>query len=103
NEVGIAAIKIIELDVVLEEEHVVQHRDIQDYELDKFLSYFKRCVIPPEGGVASGFKKPKEEVFEMRLYVCKGKQVVCMKQVPFSRSSLNHDDVFIVDTEDKIY
>ena len=24
-------------------------------------------------------------------------------QVPFSRSSLNHDDVFILDTENKIY
>lgn len=24
-------------------------------------------------------------------------------QVPFSRSSLNHDDVFLLDTEDKIY
>lgn len=24
-------------------------------------------------------------------------------QVPFSRSSLNHDDVFILDTKDKIY
>ncbi|XP_031264922.1 villin-3-like isoform X1 [Pistacia vera] len=26
-----------------------------------------------------------------------------MKQVPFARSSLNHDDVFILDTQDKIY
>lgn len=26
-----------------------------------------------------------------------------MKQVPFSRSSLNHDDVFVLDTESKIY
>ncbi|KAJ6300445.1 hypothetical protein OIU76_021272, partial [Salix suchowensis] len=26
-----------------------------------------------------------------------------MKQVPFARSSLNHDDVFILDTEKKIY
>lgn len=24
-------------------------------------------------------------------------------QVPFSRSSLNHDDIFILDTKDKIY
>lgn len=26
-----------------------------------------------------------------------------MYQVPFSRSSLNHDDVFILDSKDKIY
>jgi hypothetical protein len=65
------------------------------------------------------------------LYVCKGKRVVRIKQVwcslfinflnsvhihwlqmwfyifvaqiPFARSSLNHDDVFILDTQDKIY
>jgi len=24
-------------------------------------------------------------------------------QIPFARSSLNHDDVFILDTQDKIY
>ncbi|XP_054809199.1 villin-2-like isoform X3 [Prosopis cineraria] len=60
-------------------------------------------MIPLEGGVASGFRKPEQEEFETRLYICKGKRVVRMKQVPFARSSLNHDDVFILDTESKIY
>ncbi|KAI8562311.1 hypothetical protein RHMOL_Rhmol03G0027200 [Rhododendron molle] len=32
------------------------------------------------GGVASGFTKPEEEEFETRLYVCKGKRVVRLKQ-----------------------
>jgi gelsolin len=59
----------------------VQHREIQGHESDKFLSYFKPCIIPLEGGVASGFKKPEEEEFETRLYVCKGKRVVRIKQV----------------------
>ncbi|KAK6127279.1 hypothetical protein DH2020_038942 [Rehmannia glutinosa] len=59
--------------------------------------------MPLEGGVASGFKKPEEEEFETRLYICRGKRVVRLKQVPFSRSSLNHDDVFILDTKEKIY
>ncbi|KAA8518168.1 hypothetical protein F0562_015642 [Nyssa sinensis] len=48
-------------------------------------------------------KKLEEEEFETRLYVCRGKRVVRLKQVPFSRSSLNHDDVFILDTKDKIF
>ncbi|KAH9679206.1 Villin-3 [Citrus sinensis] len=102
DEAGTAAIKTVELDAVLGG-RAVQHRELQGHESDKFLSYFKPCIIPLEGGVASGFRKTEEEEFETRLYVCKGKRVVRMKQVPFARSSLNHDDVFILDTKDKIY
>uniref|UniRef100_A0A0E0D0S5 HP domain-containing protein n=1 Tax=Oryza meridionalis TaxID=40149 RepID=A0A0E0D0S5_9ORYZ len=81
----------------------VQHRELQGYESDKFLSYFKPCIIPLEGGFASGFKTPEEDKFETRLYICKGKRAIRVKEVPFARSSLNHDDVFILDTENKIY
>ncbi|KAG6638425.1 villin-3-like [Carya illinoinensis] len=102
DEAGTAAIKTVELDAVLGG-RAVQHRELQGHESDKFLSYFKPCIIPLEGGVASGFKKPEEEEFEPRLYICKGKRIVRMKQVPFARSSLNHDDVFILDTQSKIY
>lgn len=102
DEAGTAAIKTVELDAILGG-RAVQHRELQGHESDKFLSYFKPCIIPLEGGVASGFKKLEEEEFETRLYICKGKRVVRLKQVPFSRSSLNHDDVFILDTKDKIF
>ncbi|CAK9322854.1 unnamed protein product [Citrullus colocynthis] len=102
DEAGTAAIKTVELDASLGG-RAVQHREIQGHESEKFLSYFRPCIIPLEGGVASGFKKPEEEQFETRLYVCRGKRVVRMKQVPFARSSLNHDDVFILDTESKIF
>ena len=102
DEAGTAAIKTVELDASLGG-RAVQHREIQGHESDKFLSYFRPCIIPLEGGVASGFKTPEEEVFETRLYVCKGKRVVRIKQISFARSSLNHDDVFILDSKDKIY
>ncbi|KAL7097893.1 hypothetical protein ACP275_10G172100 [Erythranthe tilingii] len=102
DEAGTAAIKTVELDAVLGG-RAVQYRELQGHESDKFLSYFKPCIIPLEGGIASGFKKPEEEEFETRLYICRGKRVVRLKQVPFSRSSLNHDDVFILDSKDKIY
>ncbi|XP_074320488.1 villin-2 [Silene latifolia] len=102
DEAGTAAIKTVELDAVLGGK-AIQHRELQGFESDKFLSYFKPCIIPLEGGVASGFKTPEEEEFETRLYICQGKRAVKMKQVPFARSSLNHDDVFILDTKDKIY
>ncbi|XP_042448781.1 villin-2-like [Zingiber officinale] len=102
DEAGTAAIKTVELDAVLGG-RAVQHRELQGFESDKFLSYFKPCIIPLEGGFASGFKKPDVDIFETRLYICRGKRVVRMKQIPFARSSLNHDDVFILDTEKKIY
>ncbi|XP_068661853.1 villin-2-like [Aristolochia californica] len=102
DEAGTAAIKTVELDAALGG-RAVQHRELQGHESDKFLSYFKPCIVPLEGGVASGFKKYEKEKFETRLYVCRGKRVVKLKQVPFTRSSLNHDDVFILDTENKIY
>ncbi|KAJ0575270.1 putative villin headpiece, villin/Gelsolin, ADF-H/Gelsolin-like domain superfamily [Helianthus annuus] len=102
DEAGTAAIKTVELDAVLGG-RAVQYREPQGHESDKFLSYFKPCIIPLEGGVASGFKETEEEEFQTRLYTCKGKRVVKLKQVPFSRSTLNHDDVFILDTKDKIF
>ena len=80
DEAGTAAVKTVELDAVLGG-RAVQHREIQGHESDKFLSYFKPCIIPLEGGVASGFKTPEEEVFETRLYTCKGKRAIRLKQV----------------------
>lgn len=103
---------------------------MQGHETEKFLSYFKPCIIPQEGGVASGFKHVEAEEYQTRLFVCKGRHVVHVKevinssylvsrsccvfviciifsfliqQVPFARSSLNHDDIFILDTKSKIY
>lgn len=54
----------------------VQYREVQGHETEKFLSYFKPCIIPLEGGVASGFKHHESEEYKARLYVCRGKHVV---------------------------
>nr|GME21319.1 villin-4-like isoform X1 [Ipomoea batatas] len=102
DEAGTAAVKTIELDVVLGG-RAVQYREVQSNETEKFLSYFKPCIIPQEGGVASGFKHAEAEEYKIRLFVCKGKHVVHVKEVLFARSSLNHDDIFILDTKSKIF
>ncbi|XP_073158303.1 villin-4 isoform X1 [Henckelia pumila] len=102
DEAGTAAIKTVELDAALGG-RAVQYREVQGQETEKFLSYFKPCIIPQEGGVASGFKHIEAEEHQTRLFVCKGKHVVHVKEVPFARSSLNHDDIFILDTKSKIF
>ncbi|CAI0555837.1 unnamed protein product [Linum tenue] len=107
DEAGAAAIKTVELDAALGG-RAVQYREVQGHETEKFLSYFKPCIIPQEGGTASGFKHVEAEEHQTRLFVCKGKHVVHVKEasvlrVPFARSSLNHDDIFILDTTSKIF
>lgn len=102
DESGAAAIKTVELDAALGG-RAVQYREVQGHETERFLSYFKPCIIPQEGGIASGFKHPEEEEYKIRLYVCKGKHVVHVNEVHFARSTLNHDDIFIVDTKSKIF
>ncbi|XP_057866984.2 villin-4 isoform X1 [Cryptomeria japonica] len=102
DEAGTAAIKTVELDAALGG-RAVQHRECQGRETDKFLSYFKPCIIPEEGGVVSGFKHVEEKAYTIRLFACNGKHVVRVREVPYSRSSLNHDDIFILDTKSKIF
>ncbi|XP_021277683.1 villin-4 isoform X1 [Herrania umbratica] len=102
DEAGAAAVKTVELDAALGG-RAVQYREVQGHETEKFLSYFKPCIIPQEGGVASGFKHVEEEEHKTRLFVCRGKHVVHVKEVPFARSSLNHDDIFVLDTKAKIF
>ncbi|KAK4785089.1 hypothetical protein SAY86_001778 [Trapa natans] len=102
DEAGTAAIKTVELDAALGG-RAVQYREVQGHETERFLSYFKPCIIPQEGGVASGFKHAEVEEHKIRLFVCQGKHIVRVKEVPFARSSLSHDDIFVLDTKSKIF
>ncbi|KAL0339926.1 UNVERIFIED_CONTAM: Villin-4 [Sesamum radiatum] len=102
DEAGTAAIKTVELDAVLGG-RAVQYREVQGHETEKFLSYFKPCIIPQEGGIASGFKHAEAEEHQTRLYIAYHNVLLMAGQVTFARSSLNHDDVFILDTRSKIF
>ncbi|KAI5011210.1 hypothetical protein ZWY2020_013347 [Hordeum vulgare] len=104
DEAGTAAILTVELDAALGG-RAVQYRELQGNETEKLLSYFRPCIMPQPGGVASGFNhvEVNEQDHVTRLYVCRGKHAVHVKEVPFARSSLNHDDIFILDTKSKIF
>ncbi|KAH9616002.1 hypothetical protein KSS87_005802 [Heliosperma pusillum] len=107
DEAGAAAIKTVELDAALGG-RAVQYREVQGHETEKFLSYFKPCIIPLEGGIASGFKHHETEEYKPRLlktvdsiYMSNKEHYVW--QVPCARSSLSHDDIFVLDTQSKIF
>ncbi|XP_031271034.1 villin-1-like [Pistacia vera] len=99
---ALASDKALELDAALGS-CAVQYREVQGQETEKFLSYFKPCIIPVEGIYSSETGKLNGETYKISLLTCKGDHVVHVKEVPFSRSSLNHNDVFILDTASKIF
>ncbi|RVW80647.1 Villin-4 [Vitis vinifera] len=88
DEAGTAAVKTVELDAALGG-RAVQYREVQGHETEKFLSYFKPCIIPQPGGVASGFKHAEAEEHKTRLFLC--------------TIITHHDDIFILDTKSKIF
>ncbi|KAB2080833.1 hypothetical protein ES319_A05G093000v1 [Gossypium barbadense] len=104
NEVdsALASDKALELDAALGS-CAVQYREVQGQETEKFLSYFKPCIIPVEGVFTTQEGASNGDTYQVTLLTCKGDHVAHVKEVPFSRSSLNHNDVFILDTASKIF
>ncbi|MBA0836122.1 hypothetical protein Goarm_008359, partial [Gossypium armourianum] len=104
NEVdsALASDKALELDAALGS-CAVQYREVQGQETEKFLSYFKPCIIPVEGVFTTQEGALNGDTYQVTLLTCKGDHVAHVKEVPFSRSSLNHNDVFILDTASKIF
>ncbi|EEF36749.1 villin-1 [Ricinus communis] len=98
----LASDKALELDAALGS-CTVQYREVQGQETEKFLSHFKPCIIPVEGVYLSQPEKLNGDSYRVKLLKCKGDHVVSVKEVPFSRSSLNHNDVFVLDTASKIF
>ncbi|MQL77789.1 hypothetical protein Taro_010202 [Colocasia esculenta] len=94
--------KALELDAALGS-RTVQYREDQGRETEKFLSYFRPCIIPVEGVFSSGGGGSESKSYRVRLFRCRGDHVAYVSEVPFSRSSLNHNDVFILDTQSKIF
>jgi gelsolin len=96
DEMGVAAYKTVELDDLLKQVPV-QHREIQGGESQLFLSYFPKGIRILQGGIDSGFNPVKPETYHPRLLQVKGKKNIRATQVPLQSSSLNENDVFILD------
>jgi len=104
DEAGVAAYKTVELDESLGG-GPVQFREVQGFESQQFLSYFKNTggieYLP--GGIESGFRKVERDVYVTRLLHLKGKRTVRVNEVPTALASLNKGDVFILDKGLKIF
>ncbi|WCJ29222.1 villin-like 1 [Euphorbia peplus] len=96
-ESAFASEKALELDSALGS-CTVQYREVQGEETEKFLSYFKPCIIPIEGVYSPQSRSLDGESYKLTLLSCKGDHAVSVKEVPFSRSSLNHND-YVQDTK----
>jgi gelsolin len=103
DEYGTAAYKTVELDTYLDDKPV-QHREVEGYESETFLSYFPKGVMLLEGGADTGFHHVEAVKYTPRLmhFSGQGKKIVVM-QVPAAKTSLNSGDVFILDMGLKVY
>ena len=79
------------------------HREVENYESPKFISYFPVLKIL-QGGIESGFKHAEGKAFPERLLrIQKVVKTIMVQELPMKRSNLNSGDVFILDLGDKIY
>ncbi|XP_043554756.1 adseverin-like [Chiloscyllium plagiosum] len=81
-----------------------QYRDVQGSESNMFVGYFKNGLVYKEGGVASGFAHVvTNDINVRRLLHVKGRRNVRAHEVPFSWSSFNNGDCFLIDAGVMIY
>ena len=66
DEYGTAAYKTVELDTYLNDKPI-QHREVQGYESDMFMTYFPNGITLMEGGADTGFRHVPPESYEPRL------------------------------------
>lgn len=83
----------------------VQHRECQNYESERFLSYFKQKggLKYQNGGVQSGFHH-YEKKFEPRLFQVKGKRNIRLNELAnIEWAAMNRNDSFLIDLSTTIF
>ncbi|XP_041040186.1 adseverin isoform X1 [Carcharodon carcharias] len=103
DESSAAAIFTVQMDDYLGGKPV-QYRELQDYESNTFVGYFKGGLKYKAGGVASGFTHVvTNDLSAKRLLHIKGRRIVRATEVPLSWASFNKGDCFIIDLGAVIY
>ncbi|KAM4664600.1 gelsolin isoform 2-T3 [Discoglossus pictus] len=103
DESGAAAIFTVQMD-----DHLggkpIQNREVQGYESNVFLGYFKSGIKYKAGGVASGFTHVvPNDVDIKRLLQVKGRRLARATEVTVGWESFNQGDCFILDLGSEIY
>jgi hypothetical protein len=103
DEMGSSAAFSVQLSGVLTMESS-HHLEEQMYEGDMFMSYFNpNGVSYLPGGIDSGFNIVEPGKVEPRLLQVKGERYPRVFSVPIEANSINTGDVFILETQEKIY
>ena len=102
DETGTGAYKIVELDDYFNRQITLIYEE-QDYETFIFLSYFENIQIM-QGGIESGFKQVGKIEYTNHLFqITKQNKCILNREVPLQFTSLNSNDVFVLDAGLKIF
>merc|ERR1711936_700862 len=102
DEQAVAAIKAVELDNLFGG-LPIQHRETQGHESAQFKKYFEPGTVIKKGGMESGLQKAETNAHEAKLFKVAGGMRPVLTEVEISWSSMNHGDVFVLDSGKKIF
>jgi len=102
DEQAVAAIKAVELDNLFGG-LPIQHREAQGFESKRFKDQFPEGMMIKKGGMESGLQKAETNAHEAKLFKVAGGMRPVMTEVDMAWSSMNHGDVFVLDSGKKIF
>merc|ERR1712172_286323 len=102
DEQAVAAIKAVELDNLFGG-LPIQHREVQGFESKRFKDQFPDGMMIKKGGMESGLAKAETNAHDAKLFKVAGGMRPVMTEVTMAWSSMNHGDVFVLDSGKKIF
>merc|ERR1712226_1643986 len=102
DEQAVAAIKAVELDYLFGG-LPIQHREVQGFESQRFKDQFPDGMMIKKGGMESGLQKAETNAHEAKLFKVAGGMRPVLTEVEIAWSSMNHGDVFVLDSGKKIF
>merc|ERR1712037_253228 len=81
----------------------IQHREVQGFESARFKDQFPDGIMIKKGGMESGLAKAETNAHEAKLFKVAGGSRPVMTEVDMAWSSMNHGDVFVLDSGKKIF